>query len=465
MFAKAHRLGHGIIAGVGLALLWWFSAAVMATLPFNGALAEYAFNRALYMASAAVGVALTFVGGPLKPTGLLVRAGAVVLCVVSYGGLLGWGAWGASPSLGLLVASLLSSGVGYGWLMIGWGSYLILLPKRDIALAVMVGAAVLAMCPLLIGLPGAVWFAFALPVGCAILLQCAPVPANLSPRTPYPLVFKASLACGAMLTAVSFGAADAVLPGARSLGAPTGACVGVVVVGVLAAIMYAKRDGLALGWRVVSTLLLAGCAAALVSFAPQDTTVFSQVSAEISAILVYGGYRLFELALWFVTIDLAKNWHRAPIRLIQSTFVLTIGGQAVGNLLVLALLQWFPTGEATFAVMAIVAVCLLVALVWLISSHAIERAVEVRRPTEAADGMAADGSSWPPRPVVEGLEGAGLTSREIQIALMLARGRSAKHISSELVISENTVWTHIRHIYRKMEVANRQEFLSKLDGF
>lgn len=52
-----------------------------------------------------------------------------------------------------------------------------------------------------------------------------------------------------------------------------------------------------------------------------------------------------------------------------------------------------------------------------------------------------------------------LTSREQDILALLVEGRSGPYISKCLYVSDNTVKTHIRHIYTKLDVHNRQELL------
>ncbi|MDC7124806.1 MAG: ATP-binding protein [Spirochaetales bacterium] len=53
----------------------------------------------------------------------------------------------------------------------------------------------------------------------------------------------------------------------------------------------------------------------------------------------------------------------------------------------------------------------------------------------------------------------GLTSRENQIALMVAQGMSRKIISEKLFISLNTVKSHLASIYSKCNVKNKSEFI------
>lgn len=75
-------------------------------------------------------------------------------------------------------------------------------------------------------------------------------------------------------------------------------------------------------------------------------------------------------------------------------------------------------------------------------------------------------------PTIEDALGAGvetvadrfdLTKREREILGYLARGRSAKFIAETLVISENTVWAHIKRIYAKTDVHSKQELMSVVE--
>lgn len=59
-------------------------------------------------------------------------------------------------------------------------------------------------------------------------------------------------------------------------------------------------------------------------------------------------------------------------------------------------------------------------------------------------------------------ENAGISAREAQIMLLFAQGRSANWIAEDLVISKNTVRSHIRSIYTKLDVHSRKELLEKL---
>ena len=50
---------------------------------------------------------------------------------------------------------------------------------------------------------------------------------------------------------------------------------------------------------------------------------------------------------------------------------------------------------------------------------------------------------------------AGLTSREVEVLRLLARGLSNKEIAAKLVISPKTVGNHVEHIYAKIDASTR----------
>jgi DNA-binding NarL/FixJ family response regulator len=59
--------------------------------------------------------------------------------------------------------------------------------------------------------------------------------------------------------------------------------------------------------------------------------------------------------------------------------------------------------------------------------------------------------------------GNGLTKREEDIFLLLAKGRNAESISNKLFISVATAKTHIHHIYTKLSISSHQELLDLVD--
>lgn len=59
-------------------------------------------------------------------------------------------------------------------------------------------------------------------------------------------------------------------------------------------------------------------------------------------------------------------------------------------------------------------------------------------------------------------EDEALTAKEIEVVEKILDGRSRKEIADELNISENTAKTHIKHIYEKLNISNRQDLINLL---
>jgi DNA-binding CsgD family transcriptional regulator len=57
-----------------------------------------------------------------------------------------------------------------------------------------------------------------------------------------------------------------------------------------------------------------------------------------------------------------------------------------------------------------------------------------------------------------------LTPREAEMLPLLGQGRSVAAVSKLLFISENTTKSHVRSIYRKLDVHTKQELIELLRG-
>ena len=103
-----------------------------------------------------------------------------------------------------------------------------------------------------------------------------------------------------------------------------------------------------------------------------------------------------------------------------------------------------------------------------LTAHLLQAAGEVSR-RRGWDALAchASMSSWaiPGRDEAPG----GLTRREVEVARLVARGRSNREIAEEFVLSERTVESHVQHILTKLGFTSRAEIAawvvrSGLDG-
>jgi DNA-binding NarL/FixJ family response regulator len=57
-----------------------------------------------------------------------------------------------------------------------------------------------------------------------------------------------------------------------------------------------------------------------------------------------------------------------------------------------------------------------------------------------------------------------LSTREMEVLSLLAKGFLYKEIAAQLFISTGTIRQHIHHIYEKLHVQNRTEAINKIFG-
>jgi DNA-binding CsgD family transcriptional regulator len=57
-----------------------------------------------------------------------------------------------------------------------------------------------------------------------------------------------------------------------------------------------------------------------------------------------------------------------------------------------------------------------------------------------------------------------LTARELQIATLLASGRTTREAAESLFLSPKTVEYHLRHVYLKLDIHSRAELVESLAG-
>ncbi|RNL43854.1 hypothetical protein DMP08_07160 [Paraeggerthella hongkongensis] len=126
-------------------------------------------------------------------------------------------------------------------------------------------------------------------------------------------------------------------------------------------------------------------------------------------------------------------------------------------------------GAATLPVIVLVVFYILAMSYAAIQAR--KRGKDERGASTAPEGDVAAASSAAPTVVDEVAqrcsllaEAAGLTKRERDILLVLAKGRDVPSIAKQLFISENTVRSHSKSIYRKLKIHSKQELLDLLDG-
>ena len=90
-------------------------------------------------------------------------------------------------------------------------------------------------------------------------------------------------------------------------------------------------------------------------------------------------------------------------------------------------------------------------------------APDAQNPVTAKTPAAQQGPGKSPAELVS--DAHNLSQREREVLVLIMRGRNVPAIAEELVLSRNTVQTHVRHIYEQLGVHSRQELVAYVEGF
>lgn len=179
----------------------------------------------------------------------------------------------------------------------------------------------------------------------------------------------------------------------------------------------------------------------------------------VSSAAIIAGFTVFDVLIYVVFSQVAYAESETPIKTIAVMRLLTCVSYCTGAACAIGLtgageqISPFFSQEAT-----LVAFLMTIATVLLLSSDDIWVVLGVRgyRADESRGGD--DGPDDDAR-FEECFDKFGLTAREAEVAKLLVLGRTQSRIAETLCISENTVATHVRHVYQKMGVHNRQQFI------
>lgn len=204
-------------------------------------------------------------------------------------------------------------------------------------------------------------------------------------------------------------------------------------------------------------------------------------------ILLYTGYALFDLLIWAVLVIVHRvSGARWPLqKYVYAAYAL----DQLGNFLGTACGAFLPAGTNTSPLLGCLGAALIVcafAVLNLRAGFLRDLHVAVVDKDELAEGNVGDARSRERNEADSGETSTCaavlsdearvmpqdvrllaaryfLTEREEEVLDLLVAGRSVPYISEKLTVSANTVKTHVRHIYAKLDVHNRQELLDVFD--
>lgn len=180
------------------------------------------------------------------------------------------------------------------------------------------------------------------------------------------------------------------------------------------------------------------------------------------------GFWCFRAISWIVCFMLAFRFGYRPVRavaVLDGAFALSV---VVSGQLNLWVAESIKVGRIELTAVSLVAVfVLMLTAIFVLNGKGIGQLLRNENVGEAREGTDTIASSHDDV-IAEAVGGIardfGLSPRETEVAELLAKGRSLPFVQNELYISSGTAQTHARHIYRKLDVHSRQEFLDLVEA-
>lgn len=265
---------------------------------------------------------------------------------------------------------------------------------------------------------------------------------------PFTHTFFVALLVFRMASGVSLAYGEEVFDGLRVIAAACIVCVAFLVARGLG------RDSFS------DALYLASAVLVLAGFA---VVALPWIDASVSRVLWSAGSDAFRVLAFFVLISVARRNPRAAVLVFAWGLAALTTGSLAGNCVIYAA-EWLGGDDPRAMEAVLVATGFLFAVYNIVGLHSFgwERTIEGVEGRKAPE----------PVPVVPDFDEIcnraatlyGLTKREGEVLRYLARGRSVPYIQEALSVSGNTVRTHVKHIYAKMDVRSQQQLISLLEG-
>lgn len=181
-----------------------------------------------------------------------------------------------------------------------------------------------------------------------------------------------------------------------------------------------------------------------------------------SVVLLSSGNALFDLVAWIVLIAVAGRNSKGAV----AVFAWGRGTSTFGTLLGAALGVWAarlaPVVPEYVEIVSGAMILLFAGYAMIaLRSFSFRETIDGVTPVEDAVAEA-------PKPTFDArcaaiAERYGLTPREAEVFQMLARGRDRTYIQEQLVVSRNTVKSHVKHIYAKLDIHSHQDLIDLVE--
>ena len=245
-------------------------------------------------------------------------------------------------------------------------------------------------------------------------------------------------------------------------------------------IVKRKRLSFSFLWRIEIMLVAVGML--ILSVFPGHFTGLAIATVNIADTLMLG-------VLWITLQDVARHATTDVYAVYGFAWASRVLSRDAGRVLIMVLGAVGASSYAVTAVIGIVVFALAASMALLLSDGILKlrplftedvaapaprsaagAARETRRAEmEGAGAAAPTPAAMPsaqaqPDPQEWFRDAFDLSERETEVALLIAQGRSKSYIAEALCLSENTVRTHAKNVYTKLDVHSKQELIDLLQN-
>ena len=212
-------------------------------------------------------------------------------------------------------------------------------------------------------------------------------------------------------------------------------------------------------WRV--EIGVAACAMLVLLFFPNEVGALA-----FGVALTNIANSFMSSVIWLTVLDIARHssWH--PYTVCGCTWCVRGLSRDAGRLVIMALAA---SSHAVSLGIGVLVVALSVSMALLLSDNRFASSQIAARSADRAPLPDPEPSTGVPagdvvaqafeRRASELKDLYGLTPREVQVAVLIARGHSKTYIGEQLGLKENTVRTHTKNLYAKLGVQSREQLM------
>ncbi|MDR1184275.1 MAG: helix-turn-helix domain-containing protein [Coriobacteriales bacterium] len=181
----------------------------------------------------------------------------------------------------------------------------------------------------------------------------------------------------------------------------------------------------------------------------------------VESAIALAGYGTFNALIWIILAEMSYTFRLSSMMVFGIGWGMVSFGVFLGSSVGQMLLTLAPFSPQILSLIALLATAtILVSYMFVFRERDLMGLIKPDKKEEAAPQLHRFYERC--RRIAEKHQ---LSPKETEIMVLYAKGRSSVHIQKELFISRGTCTTHLRHIYQKLGVHDKQEFLDMIENY